>query len=462
MDIGSYMMSKNGTNDAAGRYWNSEAETMPWEQLRELQVCKLKKQLQYLEANSSFYGARFKELGFEAGDVRDIPDLDALPFTKKSDVRESQEREPPFGTHVASPLDRIVRVTTTAGTTGRPVFQAYTKRDVMLRTESICRALWGFGVRPGDRVINGFTLSMFNAGVPFCLAVEHLGAVNVPVGTERRADGLLRIARDVRATVLISTPSFASYLAECSPDVLGVPVSELGIRIVCGGGEPGFELPGMREKLEEAFGTAGVFDLASLSDAHPNSFANCEMRSGKHQLTGDLVLVQLIDPVTGQTIEVGDGMEGEYVFTHLDRQACPLLRYRTNDMVRIRASECECGRTGFRIDLIGRSDDMLLVRGMNVFPSALQSIVLTFAPKTTGKMHVVLDEPGPVAVPPLRVEVECNEGMEPSKFSDLKRRLDLAFRQHLNVRTNVTLRAFGEFKRTAGKSKLVVINGTEQ
>jgi len=455
------LMPPGEEHDPGQRYWNEAIETMPLDQLREIQVAKLGRQLRYLQTHSEFYKARFKEAGFDPAGFRDLEDLDGFDFTKKSDLRESQEQTPPFGSHVAAAPNQLIRVTTTAGTTGRAIVQAYTRRDVQLRNEAVCRVLWGFGVRPGDRVINGFSLSMFNAGIPFCTAVEHLGAVDIPVGTERRAEGLLRIAREVGATVLICTPSFATYLAERCEDVLGIPPHELGIRVVCGGGEPGFELPGVREQLETAYGTTGIFDLASSSDAHPNSFANCHVRKGKHHLTGDLVLVQLIDPVTGSPMELRDGAVGEYIFTHLDRQACPLLRYRTNDIVRVSTSPCECGRTGFRIDLVGRSDDMLLVRGMNVFPSALHSVVSSFMPKTTGKIRVVLDKPGPVVEPPLHIEVECSRDVTDGDRSELKTQLDSALRQHLSVTTDVAIKAFGDMERTAGKARLVVVKGQD-
>lgn len=455
-------MPSGELHDPDDPYWNAQAETMPLDQLREVQTMKLKKQIEYLYQNSGFYRERFDEEGFKPGDFGEIKDLDRLSFTQKRDLRESQELDPPFGRHLAASPDRIIRVTTTAGTTGRAVVQTYSRNDVALRNEAVCRVLWGFGVRPGDRVINGFALSMFNAGIPFCAAVEHLGAVNVPVGAERKAAGLLRIAKDLGATVFIGTPSFATYIAEQCKEVLGIPPRELGLKILCGGGEPGFELPGVRRHLEEAFGTNGIFDLASSSDAHPNSFANCHVRNGKHHLTGDLVLVQLINPATGKEIEIRDGAEGEYVFSHLDREACPLLRYRTNDIIRVHTSACDCGRTGFRIDVIGRSDDMLLVRGMNVFPSALQSVVSSFAPKTTGNMRVVLDRPGPVVEPPLRLEVECNLNVSQYEYGDLKTRIDTALREQLSVRTDVKILQYGKFARTTGKAKLVVVKGAGQ
>ena len=240
-----------GENPDTGReHWNPVRETMPLEQVRDLQTRKLRTQLDYLATHSEFYRRKFAAAGIRPVDVRKIDDLAALPFTTKAELRQGQEEHPPFGLHQAAPMEQIIRVTSTAGTTGRPVFQGYTRGDVLRRNESIARGLWGFGIRPGDRVINGFALSMFNAGVPFCTGIEHLGAVDVPVGAERRAEGLLHIAREVKATAWVGTPSFASYLAEKCEEVLGIPPHELGLKVVCGGGESGFELPAFRARME--------------------------------------------------------------------------------------------------------------------------------------------------------------------------------------------------------------------
>src|SRR5690606_10730936 len=154
-----------------------------------------------------------------------------------------------------------------------------------------------------------------------------------------------------------------------------------------------FEQPAFQKQMETAWGTPHVYDWASSSDAHPNIFGHCQHREGKHHLTPDFALVELIDPETGELIEMVDGAQGEYIFTHLDRRACPLLRYRTGDIIRIRTSPCQCGRTGFRMDIVGRADDMLIVRGVNVFPSALQSVIGTFMPDVGGPIQVVLPQP---------------------------------------------------------------------
>ena len=201
-------------DDLAREHWNAARETMPHAEMRELQLRKLGRQLAYLAGRSELYRRKFRTAGFEPGDLRTLDDLARLPFTVKAELREGQEEHPPFGLQQTAPIERIVRVTATSGTTGKPVYQAHTRADVARRNESVARGMWSAGMRPGDRVLNAFSLSMFNAGVPFCTAIEHLGAVDIPIGVERRAEGVLKIARDMRATVLVGTPPRSQ---PCSP-----------------------------------------------------------------------------------------------------------------------------------------------------------------------------------------------------------------------------------------------------
>lgn len=444
-------------NDPRRPHWNTERETMAPEPLRALQLDKLVRQVRYLAESSALYRSKFADAGFAPGDLRSIDDLAALPFTTKADLRASQDAAPPFGLHQAAPMDRIVRTTATSGTSGKPVYQGYTRNDVLRRSESVARGFWSAGLRPGHRIVNGFALSMFSAGLPFCVGLEQLGAVSIPAGAERRADGVLKIIRDMKADALTLTPSFASYLVEKAPEVLGMEAKDLGVRIIVGGGESGFEIPSFRREMEERWGTPCVYDWASASDAHPNVFAHCVHRTGKHHLTADLVLVQLIDPATGALKPIEHGAEGEYIFTHLDREACPLLRYRTGDVLRTYTTPCECGRTGFRMDIIGRSDDMLIVRGINLYPTAVVAIVGTFMPRATGKAQVVLPAAGPKVEPPLRVRVECGEGVAPGTSGDLAKSIEAAIRADLSVTARVELVAYGQFQRTEAKTKLISI-----
>lgn len=456
-DLALEVQPAGGHGETAREHWNPRQETMPLEQMRAYQTKKLKKQLVYLGERSTLYRDKFRASGFDPNALKSIEDLVNLPFTTKLELRDSQEAAPPFGTHQAAAMEEIIRITSTAGTTGKPVFQGYARGDVMRRNESIARGLWGFGVRPGDRVINGFALSMFNAGIPFCTGIEHLGAVDIPVGAERKTEGMLKMAREVKATVWIGTPSFAAYMAEKCEEVLGIHPSELGFKVVCGGGESGFEQPAFQKKMEQAWGTPYVFDWASTSDAHPNVFAHCKHRNGKHHLTPDFALVELIDPTTGKIIPMSEGAEGEYIFTHLDRRACPLARYRTGDILRVYTDPCPCGRTGFRMDIIGRADDMLIVRGVNLFPSAIQAVAGTFAPKTVGRLQIVLDKPGPKVEPPLRVRIEHAAGLGAAEVVELKAAIEKAIRAELTVTTAVEMLPPGGLGQTETKTKLVVV-----
>ena len=443
-----------GTNagNLKRKYWNAGRETMPVAHMRALQLAKLCEQVKYVGEHSEFYKEKFRSSGFNLQEISSVEGLAALPFTTKAELRDSQEASPPFGRHLAASMSDIVRVTATSGTTGKSVFQGYTVHDTLRRTESIARVLWGFGVRPGDRVINGFALSMFNAGIPLCAAVEHMGAVSIPAGAERRVEGMLKLMQQLKPTVWIGTPSFAAALVEKCVEVLGMPAYELGLRIVCGGGESGFEQPAFQRRMEAAWGTPYIYDWASTSDAHPNVFAHCEHRSGKHHITPDFALVELIDPKTGNIIEMADGVQGEYIFSHLDRQACPLLRYRTGDVIRVNTSECACGRTGFRMDIIGRSDALLIVRGADVFPSALQDVIGTFASQGIGPFQIVLSEPGPTVVSPLRIRVESS-----GEGAYLKASIEQAIREELRVSSTIELVASGALGRTETKSRLIVL-----
>lgn len=438
--------------DMTRPFWNMGRETMPIERMRAIQTDKLRRQLMYLAESSDFYKEKFLASGFVPAAFQTIEDIQSIPFTTKTELRESQENHPPFGLHRTAPMERIVRVTATSGTTGQSVFQGYTLHDTTQRSESLARALWGFGVRPGDRVVNGFALSMFNAGIPMCAAVEKLGAVSIPVGAERRVEGMLKLMQQLKATVWIGTPSFISALAERCEEVLGMPPHELGLRIICGGGESGFEQPAFQKRMEKIWGTPHVYDFASTSDAHPNSFAHCRHRNGKHHLTPDMVLIELINPETGALMDMAEGVQGEYVFTHLDRQACPLLRYRTGDIIKVYTSACECGRTGFRMDIVGRSDDMLIIRGVNVFPSAIQSVIGTFSPQVNGVMQIVLATPGPAVKPPLRLRIEAANADQ-----GLKAAMEQTLRRELTVTTDIEFVPPGALARTETKTKLIVL-----
>lgn len=440
-------------------YWSPEIETMPAEAMRRFQEQQLKKQIQYLTTHSIFYRRKFKEAGLQPADIKTLEDLAKLPFTTKQELRESQAEAPPFGVHLAAPLETVRLVQSTAGTSGKPVFQALTKNDLQSRYDVYSRAFWGWGIRPGDKVVHALALSMFGGGIAVCNSVMNTEVAVIPAGAEMSSDRLLHMMKDLRPQVLIITASYAEYLpGRCRPS-LGMDAAGLGIKIIGCFAEPGGEDPVIRSRLEKAWG-AVVYDGGGSSDAGPVLFANCRNRQGKHFLAPDFGIVELIDPETLLPVEIEEGAEGEWVVTHLTREACPLLRFRVGDRIKVFTQPCDCGRTGFRMLYMGRIDEMLLVRGMNVFPSAVKSVVSEFVPRTTGEIRIILDHPGPKVEPPVKIKVEHGLGVGAMDLPELRGQIEGALHLKLHFRAQVELvpeNSLPRFTGGMGKAKLVEV-----
>jgi phenylacetate-CoA ligase len=420
-----------------------------------LQEKHLQRQLAHLHKASPFYQKKFQTAGIEPEAVRTLKDLRDLPFTTKQELRESQEESPPFGTHLGAPIEDVVLTQTTSGTSGRPVFQAFTKADLASRYEVYSRVFRAWGLARHDRVVHAMALSMFGGGIAVCNSVMHFGAVSVPVGAEANSSQrLLNLLRDMRATAMLITPSYAEYLGKRCKEHLGIDASELGLRIIGCFAEPGGEDPVIRGRLEKLWG-ATVYDGGGSSDAAPILFANCKERQGKHFFAPDFGIVELIDCDTGAPLELEDGVEGEWVFTHLRREASPLVRFRAGDRIRVFTSPCRCGRTSFRMLYLGRIDEMLIVRGVNLFPTAIKSVIEEFFPRTTGEVRILLSKPGP-RVDLLRVRVEHGAGETVESAARLTGQIEQAIKTQLRVRATVEMVPPGTIPRPeVGKAKLV-------
>jgi phenylacetate-CoA ligase len=417
--------------------------------------------VRYCFEHSRFYRARLEAAGAEPGDIRSVADLERLPILlAKDDERELQERSRaelghPFGEHLCAPLQRVVSVASTSGTTGLPTFYAFTAADVATTDELWGRALRFAGVRPGDTVLHGFGLSMFLAGVPVVRALERMGARPVPVGAEAGSEKLLRIAGLVRPRALACTPSYAVYLAEQAPKLLGKPAGELGIEIVLCAGEPGAGLPEVRTSLREAFG-AKVYDL--LGGAHGVMCCSCDAEpyAGMHVLGEDsAVITQLVDQETKAPVPLADGAIGERVKTSLRWEAQPQLRASVGDVYQVETADCSCGVPGPRVRVLGRTDDLLIVKGVKVYPAAVKNVIQELVPLASGSFRIVLDEPGPRVVPPLRITVERGESVDDSGAERLTNELAQRLHQRLSVRPEITVVAWGTFPRTAHKETLI-------
>ncbi|HEX15961.1 MAG TPA: phenylacetate--CoA ligase family protein [Deltaproteobacteria bacterium] len=421
------------------------------EELRKIQEEKFLKQLDYVWERSPFYQRKFKEHGIERGDIKGLEDLPKLPFTEKDELRKSQEDYPPLGSHAAASMEDVIRIHSSSGTTGVPTFIGITRHDHQVWTEITARSFFTEGIRKSDIVIHAAGLTFFVGGLPCKDAIEYIGATFVPIGTGA-SDRVVMTAKRLGANVLHCTPSYALYLAEYVRKKYNMDPAELGFRKLVLGAEPGGGIPSVRKRIEEEY-QCRVTEGLGNSDAAPIIFGECPYQQGMHFCAQEYIFCELIDPDTGEVIEMKDGVEGELVYTLIDRECCPLIRFRTRDRVIVWTSSCECGRTSFRVRCIGRTDDMLIVLGVNVFPSAVKDVIMSFRPRTTGEMVILLDKPGPKVDPPVRIQVEYAQGVE--DLQGLKKEIEQALREKLVFRSDVELVPEGTLPRYEMKAKLI-------
>lgn len=434
-----------------GTYWNREIETMGSRDVRALQDRRLRTQLDYLAERSPFYARKFADTGFPADRVTSVADLRDAPFTEKTELRDSQIADPPLGFHAAASMEEVIRLHSSSGTTGRPSYVGITRRDRDIWTEVVSRVYYCEGVRPTDVVVHGFGLGFFVGGLPLKDALENIGATFVPIGTGA-SDRLVTAIADAAGTVLTCTPSYAKYLAEHVREKLAMEPSDLKLQRVLLGAEPGGAIEAVRGRIASDYG-AFVTEGLGNADVLPVYAATCEQLDGNHVLAPEFLALEVIDPDTGEVLEWEDGVRGELVATHLERQCVPLVRFRTRDRVEVKMSPCPCGRTGPRITCVGRTDDMLIVAGVNVWPSAITDVVAALHPRTTGNIQIVLDEPGPKVDPPLRIQAE--HGDRAGDLDALRRELESLLREKLVVKTAVELVPAGRLPRFEMKAQLI-------
>ena len=427
-----------------------DVSRLPRDQVVLLQEERLGRQLDYVLEQSPLYRRKFSEANIDARTIRSVGDLSRLPFTEKSELRSSQISTPPLGEHAAVPMRDVVRVHASSGTTGRPSYVGVTAHDADTWAEVAARVYRCQGVTQDDVVVHALALGFFVGGLPLAEGVQRLGATFVPVGIGA-TDRLLQSTRDLGATVLSCTPSFARYLIEYVRDRLGQDPRDLGFRRVLVGAEPGGSIPSVRREIESAFG-AQVFESVGNADVFPIYSAMCDAFEGNHLLAEDQVVFELIDPDSGDVLSWVDGVEAELVTTHLDRECVPLVRFRTRDRVRITTAPCSCGRTSPRITCIGRTDDLLIVNGVNVWPSAISDVVSSMLPRTTGALEILLSQEPPLVESPVQVRVEHGATDD---LDLLKSDLERALRDRLIARCEVELVPQGTLPRSEGKARLL-------
>ena len=420
------------------------------EALKVLQDYKLRRQVKYVCAKSQFYQQKFKEAGLNLADIQSSEDLRRIPFTTKDELRKSQENHPPLGFHMAADMLRIIRIHSSSGTTGNPNFVGITRRDHKIWTQITARSLYTQGVRSSDIVIHAAGLTFFVGGLPVKDAIEDIGAAFVPIGTGA-SERIAVTAPLLGAHVMHCTPSYAIYLSDYLKNKKGMDPKELGIRKIVSGAELGAGIPSIRKRIQEDYDCILTEGLGN-SDAAPIIFGECLEQAGMHFCAQEFILCELIDPDSGKVLEMKEGTKGELVYTHIDRECCPMIRFRTRDHVEVWTDRCSCGRTSFRVRCIGRTDDMLTVLGVNVFPSAIKDVIGSMVPRVTGELLIQLKEPPPAVKPPLKIKVEL--GKDPGDLVILKKEIEALLRNRLTFSSDIELLPSGSLPRYEFKAQL--------
>jgi phenylacetate-coenzyme A ligase PaaK-like adenylate-forming protein len=436
-----------------GEYWDKTFETMSWDDLHRYWLDKFNLLITYVKANSDFYG---KHLGKING-ISSFQDLTTIPFMTKNEIREAQlggDRNTPLGSIQTARSEDIVQVISSSGTTGRPVYYGVTQRDLEAWRDALAAFTYNAGIRKNDIVAHMVGIPIFAGGEPYFEGMRHIGATVVWAGglaTER----LFETLRNLHCTAILGTTSFDLYLAENCKKYLGVDAKELGIKKILGGGEPGLSEEPIRRRIKELWNAETVREIMGLADIMPGMWSECEEEDGMHFTAQKYIMVELTDPETGKHLPWEPGVCGEPVYTTILREATPLVRYASHDYIRVEAVECKCGRTSPKIRCIGRVDDMLIYKAMNVFPSAIRDVIVKgFEESLTGYIQVVKNNAMQVrfddAIP---VDIEVLSSVQDK--AKLKRDIENKVRELLVVKIEANLVPPETIERTAYKTPLV-------
>ena len=431
--------------------WNPNKECMSVEQRRELQGKRLHKIVEYVYHNVPFYRNKMQEMDVRPVDINTIDDIVRLPFTTKKDLRDNY----PFGLQ-AAPQSEIIRIHASSGTTGNPTIVGYTRKDIGVWSECMARCLTSYGITRDDIFSVAYGYGLFTGGLGVHYGVENLGASVVPASTGN-TEKHIRLIRDLGVTGIACTPSYALHLAE-TMEAMGVIRDQIKLRVGAFGAEPWTEH--MRSEIESRLGVK-AYNLYGLSEIMgPCVSYECECQNGSH-VNEDHYFPEIINPDTLEPVPNGE--VGELVFTTLTKEGMPLLRYRTRDLSSLMTGECECGRTSVRMGkILGRSDDMLIIRGINVFPSQVESVILSL-PEFAPRYLLIVDRAGNLDTLTIQVEVR-QEIFESGLFDtltpvlELEKKLAAKLKSVLSISARVQIKAPNTIERSDGKSKFVIDN----
>jgi len=428
------------------KYWDEEIETMPREKIKEYQLSLLKSMIELTYSKSPYYQQAFNRHGVKPADLQTLEDLKKFPTVNKKVLRDRQQQVPDFGDMICAPESDFVFLSASSGSTGVPTASPFTAQDFEDFQDFQARLFWSSGMRPTDRYCHALNFTLFVGG-PDVIGAMKLGALTIWAGTIP-SERLLAIFQTWKPTVTWTTPSYAWFLGESAKEN-GINPADLSIRKIFVAGEPGGSIPETKQSIEELW-NADVYDYYGLSDIFGACAGQCEYKQGLHWAE-DHILVEVVDPDTGE--EVPEGERGEMILTSLKKVARPLIRFRTGDIVSYTTEPCPCGRTHMRLNGIhGRLDDMLIIKGVNVFPSDIETVVRQ-NDRLTGEYLCVVTEEKHMAV--LTVEVEKNRDFQ-GDIDELAKGIQTDCQKLVGIRPRICIREAGELPRETHKAKRVL------
>ncbi len=443
-------------------HWSSDLETMTPVDRDPLILDKLRHQVRYAFTHSGFYQEFYRDGPVDPKNIRSFEELAQLPILTKEDIRAEQEKHPPYGRFLCIPEEEVFRVHGTSGTTGMPTVFGIGQDDWERIGEAHARILWGAGLRPRDTVMVAAVFSLYIGSWGALVGAERLGATCFPFGsgapgqTERAAEW----AAMIKPAAMYGTPSYALYLAEVAKGMGLDPREDFQFRFMFFSGEPGASVPATRKHIEDTYGCY-IVDMGTMAEMTPwMSNAGCRYLDQGMHLWQDLVYTEMVDPHSKESLPMG--AEGVPVYTHLERTSQPMIRYWSGDIARWDMVDCACGRTypTFPMGIYGRTDDMMIVRGQNVFPSRIED-VLRGLNEFGGEFRLVVErEPGQMDRLTVQTEVNTDAYLtreyDPAALEPLRQRIAAELRRAIGVGVSVELKPAGEFERTQFKARRII------
>lgn len=443
------------------KYWNMEIEPkLNTPEIKEIQLRKLKEALKWQYENTPFNRKRFDKAGVKPEDIRTFEDFSkAIPVAGQDSVRGiiaevgldmDKLMTELFG---KKRMDDLYLITTTSGTTGIPTPYPNFHAGIRDMQELFGRIAWRIGFRPGDRVGLCFGLSMHAAGTPQLLWLKNYPGISiVPIGAEAGTEKILQFIQFFKVNIFSGTPSLALHLIERCPEVLKIPIKDLGIKILMLGAEPGAGIPEVRQKLEKEYG-AKVYDGGGgygCSCDHP-------VYQGMHWVADDYAYYELLDPNTGESVPMENGATGLMAATSLNPEGAVWfdMRFTLNDIHQVFTDPCPCGMSGFRYRIVGRADDMLKVKGVPVYPASIEGVIHSFPEELTGSFRIVLDEPPPRVVPPLKLKIEFSKSMKKEDLPGIEEKVKAKMKSLLKINPSIEWLEPNTLERATKKTQLL-------